>query len=65
MALLAMLIRARYPHEFPRKPYSPGLLTADDLACCADGVAQEIRRNTRAAEAAGFASEAAIIVLAR
>jgi hypothetical protein len=31
-SLLDALVRARRPHEFPRRPYHPGLLTSTELA---------------------------------
>jgi hypothetical protein len=63
--LLDALVRARPPHEFPRRPYIPGLLTADDLADLVATIAEERRANTVAAEAAQRNHEAPILKLAR
>ncbi len=65
MVLLGALARARFPHEFPRSPYMPGLLTTDELANIVRAVAEELERNRLAAEAAQRGNEAPILKLAR
>jgi hypothetical protein len=64
MRLLDALVRARVPYEFPRPPYLPGLLTRRELAGVARAVAEELRRNSLAAEAAQKIRKAPIIELA-
>jgi hypothetical protein len=64
MRLLDALVRARVPYEFPRPPYLPGLLTRRELAGIVRAVAEELRCNSLAAEAAQKVSKAPIIELA-
>jgi hypothetical protein len=42
--LLCALVRARFPHEFPRPPYIPGLLLTDELTDIVRAVAEELGR---------------------
>jgi hypothetical protein len=62
--LLDALVRSRVHNEFPRPPYLPGLLTSSELADIVEAVAEELRRNSLAAEAAQQVREAPIIKLA-
>src|SRR5262249_21008517 len=64
MRLLDALVRARVPYEFPRPPYLPGLLTRRELAGIVRAVAEELRCNSLAAEAAQKVWKAPIIELA-
>jgi hypothetical protein len=64
MQLLDALVRARVPYEFPRPPYLPGLLTRRELAGIVRAVAEELRCNSLAAEAAQKAWKVPIIELA-
>ncbi|MEH2528638.1 hypothetical protein V1288_006547 [Bradyrhizobium sp. AZCC 2176] len=63
--LLCALVRARFPHEFPRPPYIPGLLSTDELTDIVRAIAEELKGNTLAAEAAQLSHEAPILKLAR
>ena len=62
--LLDALVRARVHHEFPRPPYLPGLLTRSELTNIVGAVAEELTRNSLAAEAEQRRHEAPIIRLA-
>jgi len=64
MRLLGALVRARVPYEFPRPPYLPGLLTRRELAGIVRTVAEELRCNSLAADAAQKVWKAPIIELA-
>ena len=64
MRLLDALVRARVPYEFPRPPYLPGLLTRRELAGIVRAVAEELRCNSLAADAAQKVWKAPIIELA-
>ena len=61
MRLLDVLVRARVPYEFPRPPYLPGLLTRRELAGIVRTVAEELRCNSLAADAAQKVWKAPII----
>ena len=62
--LLDALVRARVPYEFPQPPYLPGLLPRRELAGIVKAVAEELRRNSLAAEVAQKVWKAPIIELA-
>jgi hypothetical protein len=64
MRLLDVLVRARVPYEFPRPPYLPGLLTRRELAGIVRAVAEKLRCNSLAADAAQKVWKAPIIELA-
>jgi hypothetical protein len=62
--LLDALVRARVAYQFPRPPYMPGLLTRRELADIVRAVAEELRCNSLAADAAQKVWKAPIIKLA-
>jgi hypothetical protein len=62
--LMSALVRARLLHEFPRPPYIPGLFTTEELANISGAIAEELKRNALAAEAAQLRQEVPILKLA-
>ena len=63
--LLDARVRSRVHYEYPTEPYQSGLLTKGELRSIVRAVAEERKRNIRAAEEKQRRHEAPIIKLAR
>jgi hypothetical protein len=63
--LLDAHVRSRVHHECPIPPYQSGLLTNGELESIVEAIAEELKRNSQAAEEEQRRDEAPIIKLAR